>query len=81
MPPPDPDGAVDDLQLSLLRINQAGRPVSIGDIVATVEPEPNVVRPSASTSYYVFMLDTHRTHGTQSQLVVHAQPRLLVLMP
>ncbi|BDA48636.1 hypothetical protein COCOBI_12-3170 [Coccomyxa sp. Obi] len=29
-------------ELSLLRINQAGRPVSIGDIVATVEPEPGV---------------------------------------
>lgn len=35
--------AFNQLQLSLLRINEAGRPVSIGDIVATVEPEPDVV--------------------------------------
>ena len=32
------------VQISLLRINDAGRPVSVGDITATVEPEPEVVR-------------------------------------
>ena len=31
-------------QLSLLRIDSGGRPVSVGDLRAEVEPEPDAVR-------------------------------------
>ena len=31
-------------QLSLLRIGAGGRPMSVGDLRATVEPEPGAVR-------------------------------------
>ncbi len=44
------------MQLSLLRINNTGRPVSIGDITATVEPEPNVVRHHRSKYHLKFQL-------------------------
>ena len=35
-------------QLSLLRIDSGGRPVSVGDLRAEVEPEPDAVRLSMS---------------------------------
>lgn len=35
-------------QLSLLRIDSGGRPVSVGDLRAEVEPEPGAVRLSLS---------------------------------
>ena len=37
-------------QLSLLRIDSGGRPVSVGDLRAEVEPEPDAVRMSMSPS-------------------------------
>ena len=50
------------LQLSLLRINNSGRPVSIGDITTTVESEPDVVRPSKLSATFLSIYEQRNTH-------------------
>ena len=49
------------LQLSLLRINNSGRPVSIGDITTTVESILDVVRPSKLSATFFCKFEQRNT--------------------